>query len=128
MGTRMVKFDICPKPSEQLELTVKIPEEKRSVLHGIVKDCNDEIVKDAVVKLFELTNPSDPCSAKPLTHTFTDEYGQFLFGPLYPNKHYLIKVWYDFVNITPLVIKPDSYEKNSIHHNNSEPISLDEED
>ncbi|MCY6958958.1 carboxypeptidase regulatory-like domain-containing protein [Clostridium brassicae] len=116
MGARLVKFDICPKENEQLEVTVKVPEEKRSVVHGIVKDHNDNVVKDAVVKLFELVNPCNPCSAKPLTHTFTDECGQFLFGPLCADTHYLIKIWYDCVKIKPIVIKPDPCDTDCLHH------------
>lgn len=107
MGYRLVKFEVCPKENEQLELTVRLPEESRSVIHGVVKDCKDKPIKDAVVKLFELINPCDPCSLKPITHTFTDECGQFIFGPVCPNKKYIIKVWHDHVKITPIVIKPE---------------------
>lgn len=107
MGYRLVKFDVIPKENEQLEITVKLPEEPRSVIHGVVKDCKDRPIKDAVVKLFELIDPHNPCDLKPLTHTFTDECGQFIFGPLWPKKKYIIKVWHDHVKIRPFVIKPD---------------------
>lgn len=110
MGARLVKFEFCPKENEQLEVSVKVPEEKRSVIHGVVKGCNNEVIKDAVVKLFEVIGSSHNCNSchlKPLTHTFTDECGQFLFGPLCANKKYAIKVWYDDVKIRELVITPD---------------------
>lgn len=106
MGARLVKFDICPAENEQIEVIVKVPEEKRSVIHGIVKDWNGNIVKDAVVKLFEAKGNSKNCSLIPITHTFTDECGEFIFGPLCPKKDYTIKVWFHDVNIRELVVAP----------------------
>jgi hypothetical protein len=106
-----MKFVVEPKENEQLELTVKLPKEPRSVIHGVVKDCDERPIKDAVVKLFEIVNPCDPCSLRPLTHAFTDECGQFIFGPLCPNKKYVIKVWHDHVKITPIIIKPDKCDE-----------------
>ena len=29
----------------------------------------------------------------PVSHTFTDEYGEFVFGPLCPGKKYAIDIW-----------------------------------
>lgn len=110
MGARLVKFDFFPKENEQIEAIIKVPEEKRSVIHGVVKDCKNKIVKDAVVKLFEVINPGPNCTLKPITHTFTDECGQFLFGPICPNKKYAIKVWFNDVKIRELVITPDCDE------------------
>ena len=107
LGARLVKFDFSPKENEQIEAIIKIPEEKRSVIHGVVKDCNNSIIKDAVVKLFEVIGSGHNSSLKPLTHTFTDDCGQFLFGPLCANKKYALKVWYDDVKIRELIITPD---------------------
>ncbi len=118
MGSRLVKFNVKPNENEQIEAIVKVPEEPRSVIHGIVKDHTGKIVKDAVVKLFELKHP--PCNMKPLTHTFTDKCGQFLFGPLCPNKVYVIKVWIDNVKIRKIVIDDDNCEDecdDSCHDN-----------
>lgn len=110
MGYRLVSFDFKTQENEQIETIVKVPKEPRSVIHGIVKDYKDRIIQDAVVKLFELPDPSHPCKLIPLTHTFTDECGQFLFGPLTPCKHYVIKVWIDDVKIRQLIIPP--YDDN----------------
>lgn len=107
MGYRLIKFDFKPNENEQIEAVIKMPEEPRSVIHGVVKDCKDKLVKDAVVKLFELPKPSCPCELIPLTHTFTDECGQFLFGPLSPHKHYVIKVWVNDVKIRQMLVLPD---------------------
>jgi hypothetical protein len=107
LGYRLVNFDFKPEENEKIEALIKVPKEPRSVIHGVVKDCKDKIIKDAVVKLFEMPDPSHPCKLIPLTHTFTDECGQFLFGPLYPKKHYVIKVWVDDVKIRQMVVLPD---------------------
>lgn len=131
MGYRLVKFLVEPKENEQLELTVKLHKEPRSVIHGIVKDCDEHPIPDAVVKLFELINPSDPCSLKPLTHAFTDECGQFIFGPLWPNKKYIIKVWKDHVKITPIIIKPTGVDEVCVENCKPDKINkefLEEED
>lgn len=99
MGARLVKFEFCPKENEQIEATVKVPEENRSVIHGTVINCKNIPIKDAVVKLFEKIKTSCGSKLIPITHTFTDNCGEFLFGPLHPNKEYALKVWYHDVNI-----------------------------
>jgi hypothetical protein len=108
MGARLVKFEFIPKENEQIETIVKVPEERRSVIHGIVKDWRNKIVKDAVVKLFEVSSTSNSYMLNPINHTFTDEHGQFLFGPLCPNKKYLIKVWFNDAKIRELLITPEA--------------------
>lgn len=109
MGSRLVKYEFSPKENEQIEAIIKVPEETRSVIHGVVIDCRHKPIKDAVVKLLEVL-PGNPCRMKPLTHTFTDSCGQFLFGPLYCNKKYALKVWYSDVKIRELIISPDCDE------------------
>lgn len=108
MGARLVRFSFTPGENEQIDAIIKVPEEKRSLIHGVVKDHKNKVIKDAVVKLFEVVNPHDPCALKPLTHTFTDECGQFMFGPLAPCKPYVIKVWINNVKIRELVVHPDT--------------------
>jgi hypothetical protein len=110
MGSRLTKFKFKPEENEQIEAIVKVPREKRSIIHGIVKDYDNKLVKDAVVKLFELVNP--PHNIRPITHTFTDECGQFIFGPLLPNKCYVIKVWINDVKIRRIMVPPDNCEDN----------------
>jgi hypothetical protein len=105
MGSQLVKLEITPGENEQIELVVKVPEEPRSIIHGVVKDHCDKVIENAVVKLFEQENPCSPCSLRPITHTFTDECGQFLFGPLAPGKHYVIKVWVSDVKVRHLMVK-----------------------
>lgn len=113
MGTRMVKFSFTPGENEQIETVIKLPEEHRSIIHGTVKDHCNRVVKDAIVKLYERVNSCDECCLKPLTHTFTDECGQFMFGPLWPCKRYAIKVLINDVKIRELVIYPDDFKHPS---------------
>jgi len=39
------------------------------------------------------------CDLEPITHTFTDACGQFLFGPLCPDRKYAVKIWHNDVCI-----------------------------
>ena len=73
----------------QYDLDITLPEDNRDVVYGIVKDCYKEPIKDAVVKLIEICNDE----RKPVSHTFTDKDGEFVFGPLCPNKHYALEIW-----------------------------------
>lgn len=100
MGVKITKYSFVPMENEQIDTTINLEEEVRSVIHGVVRDCRGKPVKDAVVKLLR-AGGTDPCDLIPITHTFTDDCGQFLFGPLTPCKKYVIKVWYfDFHKCT----------------------------
>lgn len=78
----------------QYDLDIVLPEDNRDVVYGIVKDCFKEPIKDAVVKLIEVCKDE----RKPVSHTFTDKDGEFVFGPLCPNKKYAIEIWVDRVD------------------------------
>ena len=119
MGARLTKFEFNPKPNEEIDVVIKVPEEKRSALHGVVVDCCGKPDKNAVVKLFlKETKNNSNCFLKPLTHTFTDECGQFLFGPLSPCKSYVVKVWYsDPICNREVFVHPDSCDKDKNDYN-----------
>lgn len=117
MGWKLEKVELCGcdkiKPNEEKDLCIYLKEEKRAAIHGTVKFPNGKPVKDAVVKLFkkckkDYTFPKDlapvkdledskyypdDCELIPITFTFTDECGQFLFG-VEPCEDYVIKVFY----------------------------------
>ena len=116
MGSRTVSFGFTPGENEQLETVIKVPEERRSIIHGFVKSHCNKPIKDAIVKLFECINHNGEQILKPLTHTFTDECGQFAFGPLFPCRDYVIKVWVNDVKIRELVIHPDDCECQKDEH------------
>lgn len=90
MGYKITKFSIVPCENEQIDAVIKLCKEDRSVFYGVVLDECNEPIEDAVVKLLEVNE--DGC-LEPKYHTFTDEDGQFLFGPLNPGVEYVIKVW-----------------------------------
>lgn len=95
MSGRVSVCSICPKENEQIDAVIRISKEKRSVLYGRVVDECGRPVSDAVVKLLKV---DEKCGKiEPLTHTFTDRFGQFLLGPLCPCQKYILKVYKDNV-------------------------------
>lgn len=70
-----------------------LPEDNRNVIYGIVKDCYKDPVCDAVVKLIEVECRMGKDIRKPVSHTFTDENGEFVFGPLCDNRVYEVEIW-----------------------------------
>lgn len=98
-GNDFMEFDkkICPvvdvdgfiEKGKQFDIEVNLPEDNRNVIYGLIKDCYGEPVKDAVVKLIEVCNNE----RKPVSHTFTDKEGEFVFGPLCPDKFYEVQIW-----------------------------------
>ena len=78
---------------KQFDLDITLPEDNRDVIYGVVKNCFKEPVKDAVVKLVEIVYEGKKQERRPIGHTFTDEEGEFVFGPLCPEKKYAIQIW-----------------------------------
>ncbi|MBE5966040.1 MAG: hypothetical protein E7255_03610 [Lachnospiraceae bacterium] len=101
MGWKLEKIDLggCDriKPNEEIDLCVVLEEEKRAAIHGEVKFPNGKPVEGAVVKLFKKKESKgcydNNCDLEPITFTFTDKCGQFLFG-VESEKDYVIKVFY----------------------------------
>ena len=74
---------------KQFDLEIVLPEDSRDVIYGVVKDCYQDPICNAVVKLIEVCGDE----RKPVSHTFTDKDGEFVFGPLCPDKYYEVQVW-----------------------------------
>ena len=97
--------NICPvinvdgviETGKQYDLDITLPEDNRNVIYGIVRDSYKEPIADAVVKLIEVENRMGKEVRKPVSHTFTDEDGEFVFGPLCPDRSYEIQIWVDRV-------------------------------
>jgi len=85
----IVKVDGFIEKGKQFDLEINLPEDRRNVVFGVIKDCFKEPVEDAVVKLIEVDN----YERKPVSHTFTNKDGEFVFGPLCPDKTYEILFW-----------------------------------
>ena len=85
----IVDVDGFIETGKQFDLDLRLPEDDRNVVYGIIKDSKGNPVEDAVVKLVEVSRRE----RKPVSHTFTDKEGEFVFGPLCPNKSYSIEIW-----------------------------------
>lgn len=89
----IVEVDGFIETGKQFDVEINLPEDERNVIYGVIKDCYHEPIRDAVVKLVEIDCEKGEEIRKPVSHTFTDEYGEFVFGPLCPDKKYAIDVW-----------------------------------
>ena len=78
---------------KQFDLDIVLANDHRDVIYGVVRDCFKEPVRDAVVKLVEIEYKCGKKELKPVSHTFTDEDGEFVFGPLCPDRKYSIQIW-----------------------------------
>lgn len=78
---------------KQFDIDVTLPQDNRDVIYGVVKNCFKEPVDNAVVKLTEIVCEKGRTERKPIGHTFTDSEGEFVFGPLCPDRHYAIQIW-----------------------------------
>ncbi len=92
---------------KQFDLDITLPEDDRTVIYGIVKDCYQEPVCNAVVKLVEVVYDCGKEERRPVSHTFTDENGEFVFGPLCDNRFYEIEIWADLVRHCKICKKVD---------------------
>ncbi len=82
---------------KQFDIDVKVPTSNRNVAFGVVRDEYGDPIKDAVVKLIEVEKMMGKEERKPVSHTFTNENGEFVFGPLCPNRSYDLQIWVDRV-------------------------------
>ncbi len=94
MDIRTNEFEFTPKRCEEIDACIKVPCDPRGVISGRILDCCNKPIKNATLKLLEKTCKDE---LFPLTHTFTDENGFFLFGPLCPCTTYVIKIFVDEV-------------------------------
>jgi hypothetical protein len=96
MGYKLAKIKFCGanklKPNEERDIVIELEEESRAAIHGVVKFKNDGPVEGAVVKLFKKGKDCN-CDLIPVTFTFTDKCGQFLFG-VDSCFEYVIKVFF----------------------------------
>jgi len=93
---------------KQYDVEVKVPKSNRNVIFGILKDDYGDPIEDAVVKLIEVEKTLGKEDRKPVSHTFTDENGEFVFGPLCPNRSYDLQIWVDRVKHVKIckIVKP----------------------
>lgn len=89
----IVNVDGIVASGKQFDIDISLPKDDRNVIYGIVKDSYKEPIENAVVKLIEIDCDHGKEERKPVSHTFTNEAGEFVFGPLCPNKFYEINIW-----------------------------------
>jgi len=83
------KFYFRPAAGEQIETTINLRGDIRSAVYGYIKS-EGTALSDVAVLLFEMC---EDCEPKLITMMFTDDAGQFVFGPLDAGKLYLVKVF-----------------------------------
>ncbi len=89
----IVDIDGFIENGKQFDLDITLADDHRDVIYGIVRDCFKEPVRDAVVKLVEVEYKYGKKELKPVSHTFTDDEGEFVFGPLCADRKYAIQIW-----------------------------------
>ncbi len=98
---RGIDCPICPdmdvdgfiSGGKQFDLSIKLPRDDRDLIYGVVKDYYKNPIQDAAVKLVEIVIDCGKEKRLPVAHTFTDENGEFVFGPLCPDKKYGVQIW-----------------------------------
>lgn len=108
---QIVDVDGVIEKGKQFDIDITLPEDHRNVIYGVVKNCFKEPVADAVVKLIEVDCKMGKEERKPVSHTFTDKDGEFVFGPLCPEKEYAIQIWVDDVKHVKVCAKSFHEEK-----------------
>ena len=89
----VIDIDGVVSGGKQFDLDITLPDDNRDVIYGVIKNCYKEPIVDAVVKLTEVSYEHGKEERKPIGHTFTDKEGEFVFGPLCPNRKYAIQIW-----------------------------------
>ena len=94
----VIDIDGVISNGKQFDIDITLPKDNRNVIFGTIKNDYKEPVEDAVVKLIEIKYGKD-CKKErlPFSHTFTNDNGEFVFGPLCPDKEYAIDIWVDDV-------------------------------
>lgn len=96
-------FYFRPMENEQIETTIHMRPDTRSCIFGTVKDTSDNPIKDALVLLFD--GEDEP---RLLSQTYTDDSGQFYFGPLVSNTLQKIKIFRNQIKLRELEVITDT--------------------
>ncbi len=94
----------------EYDLDITLSDDSRDVIYGVVKNYFKHPIENAVVKLIEIDKKNEKTKRKPVTHTFTNKDGEFVFGPLCPNKKYAIEIWVNAVKHVKLCAKCNNEE------------------
>lgn len=96
------KFYVRAGENERITADIRLQPDSRSVLHGTVKNETGQPLSGALMLLMETGTPE----SEPVLHAaaFTDEDGQYYFGPLKAGTLYIIKVYYNHVKLREIEI------------------------
>jgi len=86
--SKKTKFYFKPAPGEQIETKIQIDHDLRSSIYGTVVDLEGAPISGALALLFRAGEAQTP-----LSQFYTDEDGQFVFGDLFGDTLYLIKIF-----------------------------------
>ena len=81
-------FYVKPAAHEVVEATVALSADQRPALIGTVRSADGKAAAGALVTIYCADAPEPPVGA-----LYTDEQGQFAFGPLEPGRLYHVKVF-----------------------------------
>ncbi|MCL2354858.1 MAG: hypothetical protein FWC68_03100, partial [Oscillospiraceae bacterium] len=85
----IVRVDGHIEKGKNYEVEIGLANDNRDSIYGVIKDAFRNPVEDAVVKLVELRRGE----RRPVSHTFTNHAGEFVFGPLCPDRRYEVLFW-----------------------------------
>lgn len=103
----VVEVDGFIEAGKQFDLDIKLPEDERNVIFGVIRNDYGHPIADAVVKLIEIVYEKGEEVRNPVSHTFTSKDGEFVFGPLCPNKKYALDIWVNRVRHVKIHTKCD---------------------
>jgi len=95
------RFYFRPARGEQTEVTLSPAADERAAILGRVIDAKGAAVDGALVLLFSTGEDEPPAL---IARSCTDEDGHFIFGPIEPERLYLIKVFKNEVKLRELEI------------------------
>ena len=85
-----IEKNMCPvvdvdgfiEKGKQFDMEIIVPEDDRNVIYGVLKNKHGEPIQDAVVKLIEVVKDCGMEERRPVSHTFSDKNGEFVFGQI----------------------------------------------
>lgn len=90
-----------------LDATFKLASDDRKIIHGTVVNEMNEPIASATVEVFEiLKGANNNKSYSLIANTFTDEYGEFVLGPVMPDISILVKIFKADKTIIKEIFKP----------------------
>ena len=109
---KILKIDGFIEKGTQYDLEITLPEDNRDLIYGVIKDCHGDPIENAAIKLVEVCYEYGEKELKPVSHTFSDKQGEFVFGPLCPDREYTVQIWVDRVKHVKICAKgkkPDNH-------------------